>query len=87
MEEQFADGLRFPLSPFLVELCSNLDIIVGELHPETIQVIVAFVEACRLSGKPPTLYVFYHFVELKKCTVISFSLYVGKVALLFICLV
>ncbi|XP_050230490.1 uncharacterized protein LOC126679491 [Mercurialis annua] len=66
-EEQFAAGLRFPLDPFLVEVCRDLKVALGQLYPGTIRVVLAFSEACRLRGCAPSLKVLYHFVDFRKC--------------------
>ncbi|XP_050223079.1 uncharacterized protein LOC126673130 [Mercurialis annua] len=66
-EEQFAAGLRFPLDSFLVEVCRDLKVALGQLYPGTIKVVLAFSEACRLRGCAPSLKVLYHFVDFRKC--------------------
>ncbi|XP_055961310.1 uncharacterized protein LOC126674665 isoform X1 [Mercurialis annua] len=66
-EEQFAAGLRFPLDSFLVEVCRDLKVALGQLYPGTIKVVLAFSEACRLRGYAPSLKVLYHFVDFRKC--------------------
>ncbi|XP_050234650.1 uncharacterized protein LOC126673621 [Mercurialis annua] len=66
-EEQFSAGLRFPLDSFLVEVCRDLKVALGQLYPGTIKVVLAFSEACRLRGCAPSLKVLYHFVDFRKC--------------------
>lgn len=65
-EPQLKCGLRIPPPRFLTRLCEIWGVSLGQLAPNTIQVVNAFCLACHLSGVAPlpdVLMQFYRFTK------------------------
>ena len=56
-------GFRLPLSEVGVELCCQMRVAPGQLHPNTWRLIVAFIARCQELGRDPTI---KEFVQLHK---------------------
>ena len=59
-------GLRLPLHPFFIKVFEAYDVVPGQLTPNSIRTICAFVVMCHIVKVKPTLSLFQTFFILKR---------------------
>ena len=79
----FQSGLRFPVHPFIMELLSHFNIVLGQLMPNLWRIVVSCMEICLESTEGDMIRVdkfayLYHLKESKEYRYYEFVLWERK---------
>ncbi|GKV27796.1 hypothetical protein SLEP1_g36922 [Rubroshorea leprosula] len=63
--DQIMCGLRFPLHPFIIQVCDEFCVGLPQLTPHSITVLIAFIVKCQLLNVPLSIEAFTFLFQLK----------------------